>query len=564
MSPAGGALTTILGTVARAALLIALAVGAQGVQAGAAGGATTALGDLGANLALGRSVTASSVQQINPGDEERYRPQAAVDGNLETRWSSAYRDGEWIQVDLGQRTTFNTVLLRWEAAYAVQWSLRVSDDGASWTNVFSTAEGKGGVERAVFAPVTARYLRLVGDTRMTEWGVSLWEVEVYHAPSLALTPAGKPEQLQAEVTAIAGGRPLGQESGKAATRRIGTGVAVVESASTAAFYGADSYRVLTGAAKDALAQAEIPFTSVTDEEVAAGALMRYAVAVLPSNATMDPAVAAAINEFIDAGGGVLAAYETSARNTQGKMLPAMQLGDRLKVKLVGWDSGPDKYSYILINQPGHPVFAGLPEKIPMARHMTFVAEPLAGGQVIGTWLNSDGKSASQAAPKDAAVIVTERTVYFSENIFDTQQNAENLTRLIANSVRYLLSQTGGGASTEEQARQELDTARKARETAREALARARAELRDVPYSALEQAVAAASQAADRAEVAWNAKNWEAVQAAARKPARRPSRPGLSRWNPAGSRQEASGLTTASWPGSAGGRASNASSINYPP
>src|SRR5690606_4494266 len=47
------------------------------------------------NLAKGAAATASSRENL------LHPPGKAVDGDLSSRWSSAYRDGEWIQVDLG-------------------------------------------------------------------------------------------------------------------------------------------------------------------------------------------------------------------------------------------------------------------------------------------------------------------------------------------------------------------------------------------------------------------------------------------------------------------------------
>jgi len=54
---------------------------------------------------------------------------AAIDGQANTRWSSAREDGAWIQFDFGARTAIGYMKLTWENAYAKQYSLLVSDDG---------------------------------------------------------------------------------------------------------------------------------------------------------------------------------------------------------------------------------------------------------------------------------------------------------------------------------------------------------------------------------------------------------------------------------------------------
>ena len=45
--------------------------------------------------------------------------------------------------------------------------------------MWSTTTGDGGVDSAAFPPTTARYVRMLGLTRGTSYGFSLWELEVY-------------------------------------------------------------------------------------------------------------------------------------------------------------------------------------------------------------------------------------------------------------------------------------------------------------------------------------------------------------------------------------------------
>ena len=75
-------------------------------------------------ISQGRPATASSIE--NGGT-----PAAnAVDGNPGTRWSSAFSDPQWIQVDLGaDRRPIDQVVLTWEAAYATAFQIQISADG---------------------------------------------------------------------------------------------------------------------------------------------------------------------------------------------------------------------------------------------------------------------------------------------------------------------------------------------------------------------------------------------------------------------------------------------------
>ncbi|MGW0072592.1 discoidin domain-containing protein, partial [Streptosporangium sandarakinum] len=108
-----------------------------------------------------------------------YPASKAVDGDPATRWSSARSDDEYLQVDLGSAKTVARVLLRWESAHGSAYSIQTSADGSSWTTVFSTTAGNGGVDNVTFAPVSARYVRMKGEKRATSYGYSLYEMEVY-------------------------------------------------------------------------------------------------------------------------------------------------------------------------------------------------------------------------------------------------------------------------------------------------------------------------------------------------------------------------------------------------
>jgi hypothetical protein len=126
------------------------------------------------DLALHRPTTASSSEVASLG------PENATDGDGKTRWASAYRDGEWIQVDLGSPQTVQRVLLDWENASGRDYDIQVSDDAANWKTVTSVRGKPSGarVDELTFDPVTARYVRMQGIKRTTGWGYSLWRLEV--------------------------------------------------------------------------------------------------------------------------------------------------------------------------------------------------------------------------------------------------------------------------------------------------------------------------------------------------------------------------------------------------
>ena len=112
---------------------------------------------------------------------------SAVDGALGTRWSSAVGDPQWIYVDLGATATLTRVVLRWEAAYATAYQIQTSANASSWTTIYSTTTGDGGVDDLTVSG-TGRYVRMYGTARATAYGYSLWELEVYGSGGLPFTP----------------------------------------------------------------------------------------------------------------------------------------------------------------------------------------------------------------------------------------------------------------------------------------------------------------------------------------------------------------------------------------
>ncbi|MER6472605.1 discoidin domain-containing protein [Streptomyces collinus] len=130
----------------------------------------------GTNLALGKAATASSYQP-SYGDCPCTAAKA-VDGDRNTRWASDWSDPQWIQVDLGTRTTFRHVQLLWEASYAKAYTVRTSDDGRTWQTLRTVTDGNGGVDDFDLTG-TGRYVRIDGTGRGTGYGYSLYEFGVY-------------------------------------------------------------------------------------------------------------------------------------------------------------------------------------------------------------------------------------------------------------------------------------------------------------------------------------------------------------------------------------------------
>jgi len=127
-------------------------------------------------LSQGKTATASSTE--NAGTPAS----AAVDGNVGTRWSSAFSDPQWLEVDLGQASTISQVVLQWETAAGKAYQIQTSTDNVNWTSIYSTTTGAGGTETLNISG-SGRYIRLYGTARTTAYGYSLWEFQVYGTPN---------------------------------------------------------------------------------------------------------------------------------------------------------------------------------------------------------------------------------------------------------------------------------------------------------------------------------------------------------------------------------------------
>jgi regulation of enolase protein 1 (concanavalin A-like superfamily) len=119
------------------------------------------------DLARGRPVLASSAAE---GLEVRN----VVDGNGGSRWESlpAVAPGaeQWVRVDLGSSQSISRVRLNWAAAFATSYRVQISDDGAAWTDLYSTSAGDGNVDDLLTLTGTGRYVRVFADAPSTTDG----------------------------------------------------------------------------------------------------------------------------------------------------------------------------------------------------------------------------------------------------------------------------------------------------------------------------------------------------------------------------------------------------------
>ena len=135
------------------------------------------------NLALNKTVTVSSIEAAGLEGSN------AVDGNMGTRWSSAFSDPQNIMVDLGALHHIDDVTIYWEAAYAKEYQLQISNGSFSWTTVYHETNGDGGIDK-IPVGANAQVINLIGMQRATAWGYSIYELQVHGGDPTNIGPSG--------------------------------------------------------------------------------------------------------------------------------------------------------------------------------------------------------------------------------------------------------------------------------------------------------------------------------------------------------------------------------------
>lgn len=166
----------------------------------------------GANLALGKANAAS-------GHNDVYVAANAFDNDQNTYWESTNNAfPQWIQTDLGSKTSIDRVVLKLPAGWEPRTqtlSVQGSDDGASFSSIVDSAKytfdpAAGNTVEIDFAAVTTRYVR-IHVTANTGWPAAQFsEVEVYGSENGGGNPdpGTDPGEEPGDGTNLAAGKPI--------------------------------------------------------------------------------------------------------------------------------------------------------------------------------------------------------------------------------------------------------------------------------------------------------------------------------------------------------------------
>ncbi len=146
-------------------------------------------------------------------------PALAADGDNSTRWASKHiraNTPEWLQIDFGKAVTVTNMAIRWEAACAAEYIVKMSTTMTDWTTVCHVTDGKA--ERRVLNDVrgSGRYLRIACLKRGQYNLFSIWEVEFTGEAQAALH-----KQIAAEKTRIEAEREASRKQQLAPLSRRG-------------------------------------------------------------------------------------------------------------------------------------------------------------------------------------------------------------------------------------------------------------------------------------------------------------------------------------------------------
>lgn len=110
-------------------------------------------------------------------------PEALVDGNLLTRWSSDYTEPQELEIELEQPVTVEKIRLHWEKACATRYTVSISLDRVSWKKIYfyrnDDIAPQERIDEINVNKIAARYIRIELEKRVEKnWGFSIYEIEV--------------------------------------------------------------------------------------------------------------------------------------------------------------------------------------------------------------------------------------------------------------------------------------------------------------------------------------------------------------------------------------------------
>ena len=128
----------------------------------------------------------TAIDMYNGGEQVDFLPSK----HFTSTWMSAGAEQEWIYIDLGSRSTFDTVKLHW-INKASEGKIQVSDDAKTWSDVASLPGGESSLDE-VACKGKARYVRILMQKPANGKNYLLSEVEIMGRGGLVPQPKTQP------------------------------------------------------------------------------------------------------------------------------------------------------------------------------------------------------------------------------------------------------------------------------------------------------------------------------------------------------------------------------------
>jgi len=109
----------------------------------------------------------------------------------------------------------------------------------------------------------------------------------------------------------------------------------------------------------ALVEARIPFELVPDTQIGSSRAREFQVLALPDIANLSEAQCAGLSAFVEAGGGLVATHETSLYDERARRRADFGMAALFGASFAGNTIERQQNAYLNIEQPGHPLVAGL-------------------------------------------------------------------------------------------------------------------------------------------------------------------------------------------------------------
>ncbi len=153
------------------------------------------------------NVKSSSVENNNLEAEN------ALDNDMLSRWSSAFKDQQWLQFELEKPVKLKSMQIFWEDAFAKEFEILVAENAGAWSSgnwkkVYSTNSAVKPEKQVISftKEIEAQYIKINCLKRATKFGFSILEIKL-NGQELLSPKAVKMQELVANTDTSVCGNP---------------------------------------------------------------------------------------------------------------------------------------------------------------------------------------------------------------------------------------------------------------------------------------------------------------------------------------------------------------------